>query len=500
MAEAWRAPAWAASLRARLLLALLALMGVSASVTGGASYWRALQQSEAQFDYQLMQMALSLRDHGEVADTRALADARLDFVVQIWSADGRHIYSSREHEQWPDQAVLGYADVQVGTQTWRTFGAATPLRVIQVAQPLAVRQRMATAAALQALVPVLGVALLLLLAGWWMIRYLLQPLELLAQHLRGRQADSLQKMSDANLPLELRPLVLALNDLLGRLQAAWAAQRQFVADAAHELRSPLTALKLQLHVLGLQSQTQIASNFEAPDAYSTMATSQKDQKNPSTDETLPSLATLADTVQRMSHLVEQLLLLARSEDAAAPHSTEPVDLAEVSRAQLTEVAALAHARSARLSLQASAPVWVHGQPLALASLLRNLLDNALLHNPPGVQVQVVVQPGRPGGPGVQWLVQDSGGGIAPAERERVFDRFYRASGPDVPGSGLGLAIVRAIAQRHGAQVLLGDCGMGGLQVAVQWPASSGNQSQRAPVAGALAQAGADDLATVGQRR
>lgn len=447
-----RGPAdWLGSLRARLLLALLALLTLSAVVTGLASYQHALRQSEAQFDYQLMQMALSLRDHGAVDDTRTLVDERLDFVVQIWSADGRMIYASNKHDTLPNSVTLGYADVLTPQQTWRTYSVVTPERVIQVAQPLAVRQRMAGDAALQALQPVAWVALMLLAASWWLTGFMLQPLQLLTQKIQGQEANLFEKLPEHPLPQELRPLVAALNGLLARLQDAWATQRTFVTDAAHELRSPLTALKLQLHLLQPQSRANDAPQVSPP---------------PQVDP--EQIHAMSESVARMSHLVEQLLLLARSEQAQPSEPTQTLDLAELSRQQLAEVAPLAHSRNATLTLDAPSPVPIQGQPRALGSLLRNLLDNALLHNPPGICVRVSVQAASAGS-GPVWVVEDSGNGIPATERERVFDRFYRCSANDSPGSGLGLAIVRAIAQQHGAQVQLHDSPLGGLRVSVRWP-------------------------------
>ena len=455
---------WLGSLRARLLLALLALLTLSAMVTGLASYQHALHQSEAQFDYQLMQMALSLRDHGEVSDTRALTDERLDFVVQIWSSDGRMIYASNKHETLPNRIALGYADVQTPQQTWRTYSVVTPERIIQVAQPVAARQRMAGDAALQALQPVAWVALLLLGASWWLTGFMLQPLQLLTQKIQGREANFLDKLPEQNLPQELRPLVAALNGLLTRLQAAWATQRNFVTDAAHELRSPLTALKLQLHLLQ-PSPANAVTPFSTSNALGAATTPAQPEPNPELWHNM------AESVARMSHLVEQLLLLARNEQAQPGEPTQRLDLAELSRQQLAEVAPLAHSRNATLTLDAPNPVQLQGQPLALGSLLRNLLDNALLHNPPGICVQVSVL-GNSDNSGPVWVVDDSGTSIPASERERVFDRFYRSSAPDSPGSGLGLAIVRAIAQQHGAQVQLQDSPLGGLRVCVRWPSTA----------------------------
>ncbi len=130
------------SIRARLLLAVLGMLAVAALVVGSVTYRNVRAETEALFDYQLRQMALSLRDQGEVAPAQAsaLADEQLDFVVQVWTADGRAIYASRAHAALPQRAQLGFADVTVAGQVWRSFSVATPSRVIQVAQPLAIRR------------------------------------------------------------------------------------------------------------------------------------------------------------------------------------------------------------------------------------------------------------------------------------------------------------------------------------------------------------------------
>ena len=139
------------SIRVRLLLSLLAMLAVAALVMGGVTYRSVLEQTESLFDYQLRQMALSLRDQGEIASSQAgaLADEQLDFVVQIWTVDGRSIYASRQHSTLPERALLGLADIKVNGQVWRTYGVATRDRVIQVAQPLHTRRQLAADAALR---------------------------------------------------------------------------------------------------------------------------------------------------------------------------------------------------------------------------------------------------------------------------------------------------------------------------------------------------------------
>ncbi|HJW12035.1 MAG TPA: ATP-binding protein [Albitalea sp.] len=428
------------SLRMRLLLALVGMLALAAVVMGGVTYRNVLAETEALFDYQLRQMALSLRDQGEIApdQVRAFADEQLDFVVQIWTADGRSIYASREHSALPARALLGLADVRVGGQTWRTFSVASPERVIQVAQPRQIRERLAADAALRSVAPLLFLVPVMALLVWWVVSLTLKPLRQVAADVRRRDALSLSPLATAGLPEEVSPLVTALNALLQRLSQSFDTQRAFVSDAAHELRSPLTALKLQLQLL--QRANDDASRAEAT-------------------------AALAAGIERAVRLVEQLLALARSEPGAPPATLAPLDLSEVVRQAVADSVPLALARGTRFELFADAPVTVVGEKTALAALARNLADNAVRYAPPGARVEVRVG-NEAGVPTLQ--VDDAGPGIPAAERERVFDRFYRRASNDEAGTGLGLAIVRSVAAMHGASVTLADSPLGGLRVTVRF--------------------------------
>jgi two-component system OmpR family sensor kinase/two-component system sensor histidine kinase QseC len=428
------------SIRARLLALLLAMLGLAALLMGGATYRNVLAETEALFDYQLRQMALSLRDQGEIAPDQAgaLADRELDFVIQIWSADGRSIYSTRPHDQLPTRALLGLADISVGEQAWRTFSVATGTRVIQVAQPRQIRRQLAADAALHAVAPLLGVMPLMALLSWWLASLTLRPLRQVAQAVNERDMQSLAPLPGHDLPDELAPLVNALNDLLQRLAQALDVQRAFVADAAHELRSPLTALKLQLRLL------------ERADDVATRDTAVK---------------TLGEGIDRTAWLVEQLLALARNEPGAPPLPFSRVDLAEITRKALAATVPQALARGSMLDLQADAPVPLDGDAVSLTVMVRNLVDNAVRHSPPGsrVEVSLTQEASAP-----VLVVDDAGPGIPADERERVFDRFYRRDSSTAEGSGLGLAIVRTVAQRHGATVTLGPSPLGGLRATVRF--------------------------------
>ena len=432
------------SIRGRLLLALLAALALAAAVMGAVTYRNVLAETEALFDYQLRQMALSLRDQGEMANEQAdaLADEQFDFVVQIWTVDGRSIYASRAHSALPARALLGLADVTVQGQTWRTFSVATRERVIQVAQPRQIRQRLAADAALRSAVPLLLLAPLMALAIWWLAALTLAPLRRVAAQVRERDEQSLQALPTTGLPDEVAPLVSALNALLQRLGLSLDTQRAFVSEAAHELRSPLTALKLQLQLL--TRATDDAGRAQA-------------------------VATLSTGIDRAARLVEQLLALARNEPGAPAATMQPLDLSEVVRQAVADSVPFAQSRGTEFELFAEAPVTISGDRNALAMLARNLADNAVRYSPLGarVELRVGLSDGLP-----TLTVDDAGPGIPPAERERVFDRFYRRNShhelSDEQGTGLGLAIVRSVAARHGAQVALGDSPLGGLRVTVRF--------------------------------
>jgi signal transduction histidine kinase len=428
------------SIRIRLLVSLMAMLLLAAAATGAVTYRNVLGETEALFDYQLQQMALSLRDQGEIAAAQAdsFADAQLDFVVQIWTVDGRRIYQSRPHSALPARALLGLATLNVEGRAWRTYSVATGERVIQIAQPVEIRERLAARAAWRSILPLLMMAPLAALGVWWLAARNLAPLDRLAGEVRSRDEQSLAPLAVGGLPDEVAPLAGALNALLERLRDSLDTQRAFVADAAHELRSPLTALKLQLELL------RRAGNDAERDA---------------------AREAIGAGIERASRLLEQLLALARSEPGAAPVVREKVDLVEVARGALAETVPFAASRRVEFELVAPAPIFVAGDAIALGLLVRNLADNAARYSPAGSRVEVSVETV---GSAALLRVDDAGPGIAEGERQRVFDRFYRRAERGETGSGLGLAIVRSVAETHAATVALARSPAGGLRVEVRF--------------------------------
>jgi two-component system OmpR family sensor kinase len=317
------------------------------------------------------------------------------------------------------------------------------------------RDQLAAHAAWQSLRPFLLLIPIMGALIWLLVGRGLAPIARLATAIGARTPAAMDPVSE-EVPVEVQPLVRALNDLLSRLQAALQAQRQLVADAAHELRTPLAALLLQTQLV---------------------------ERAATAPERSAALAELRLGLQRATRVVQQLLTLAREEPAALSTAVAPVALDALIDALLEEYRPLAAARSIAITRSAATPFpaaqppRVMGDEASLHTLFANLLDNALRYTPAGGAVTVAL---RQQGATLVVGIEDSGPGIPAQERERVFDRFYRRAGVEPEGSGLGLAIVKAIADRHGFKVALDSAPAGGLAVRIEAPAAAGS------AAGALA--------------
>ena len=437
------APSLRARLTGALLLAVLAFAALQAAVT----YRTARAETEALFDAQMQRIALSLSGSlgaGALSDDAPAAEtpAAREMIIQIWRADGVMLYRSPQGRLLPPQTVIGFSDTVAGGEPYRIYALRTATQVVQVAQQTEARGRMAGQLALRAVLPVALLAPVLMLIVWWVVGRAIGPIERVRRQVAARRPDDLAPLPTAGLPAEVRPLVGEMNGLLTRLSAAWDALTHFTADAAHELRSPLAALRLQAQSL---------------------------QRAP--DDATRAIATerLLAGIDRATRLVEQLLALARQEGAGEGAELVSLDLTALARNALADAEPEAARHAIALTLDApTAHVVLRADEAALAVLLRNLLGNALRHTPPRGQVRVGV---REEASVIDLTVEDSGPGIAPDERARVLDRFYRVPGTPGHGSGLGLAIVRAIAERHGAALTLdASPTLGGLRVMLRWPA------------------------------
>jgi two-component system sensor histidine kinase TctE len=317
------------------------------------------------------------------------------------------------------------------------FDQAEQPYVITVAETLGKRRDMVRAILASMLLPAAGVLALVALAAWLAVRQGLRPLAVLEQALHSRAPGQMVPLDMAQVPLELHSLVATLNGLLGRLEQATRAQQAFVADAAHQLRTPLAGLQSQIELLPRVD----ASNFGL------------------------AVEGLAVTTRRAIRLANQLLALSRSERDQATLQCQAVDLAG-----LVEAAAddwVHRAIAARIDLGFElAPAPLQGDGLLLHEMMQNLLDNALAYAGPDCVVTVATGSDRHHA----WFsIDDSGPGIAPEQREQVFGRFWRAPGSPGDGSGLGLAIVRQIALQHGGAVEVSASALGGARLVVRLP-------------------------------
>lgn len=430
------------SIRRRLLVWLLTIILLATTAAALSVYFKAQQEANDVFDHHLYEVAMALLDQpfaaGDILGTLDKESA-YDLVIQVWTADGVRRYFSRRHVDLPRASRPGLETVATREGSWRVFSLARDGLIIQVSQPQSIRRGLAAGIALRTVLPMLILLPVLGIAIWVIVGRGLQPLANVAAAVKRRNPDSLEPLTIARLPDEVVPVVNELNRLLAQLGQALEAQRAFTADAAHELRTPLTALQLQLEL------AQAASTPE---------------------ERATAHARLEGGIRRAIRLVEQLLTLARQEPGTRESTLATFELGTVAREVLARHAPLASARDIDLGMTHDEPATITGDPDGIAVLLGNLVDNAIRYTPGGGRVDVAVHAGDKG---AVLEVADTGSGIPEAERDRVFDRFYRRAGTGSPGSGLGLAIVRNIANRHGASVSLHDNPGGGLLVRVTFP-------------------------------
>lgn len=444
------------SIQRTLLWWLAAGLAAGIAVATGLIYAQARQEANALFDYQMKQVAAALPsqfpspmappfDGGNGSGASAdLLHADEDVVIHIWDGTGRSLYLSHSHPVLPPRAELGFSSVLTDSGEWRIYSVQLGPTVVQIAQPMSARRTLAAHMALRTVAPLLLLLPLLAWLIWMAVGRGLRPLREIATEVRARDANTLAPLALRQMPDEIAPLSDALNQLLARLAQAIDTQRAFVADAAHALRTPLAALQLQAQLV------------------------ERADSAPARQE---AVSQLRQGLERLTHLVAQLLTLARQEPGAAPPPHEPVDLRALAAGVIAEMSQAAIDRDIDLGLEADAAegAMVRGDADALRILLTNLIDNALHYIPAGGRIDVRVA--RLSDGGVELQVSDNGPGIPADERARVFDRFYRVPEAPTGGSGLGLAIVAEIVQSHGARVALEDAAPG-LRVRVTFPVAA----------------------------
>lgn len=432
------------SLRLRLILLLGTLIVGSAALLFLTTFQAAMQNANRMFDYHMEQMAHVIQDSGlEEIPWYSLSRFETnsyDFVIQIWNKEGARVYQTRVYRLLPEQAKLGFSNEFLESGEWRIYATQSDNQIVQVAQNMSARRDQAISFAVRTLWPVIPISILLFIAAWSVVSASLYPLNRISRDIAERSGESLDPVDVGGVPKEVLPLVQELNLLLSRMDQALQSQQRFVADAAHELRSPITALKLQVQTLA--RATDEASRAQG-------------------------ISRLLGGIDRISRLVEQLLALARHEPLSQQFETQEVSLNSCLEQAISDVMPLMASRDIELRQSKSEQASVLADPGSLRILIRNLLDNAARYIPEGGTIQTDIERDKDF---ILLKIQDSGSGIPRSERGRVFDRFFRVPGTVQTGTGLGLAIVKAIAERYKGTVELDNAELGGLLVKVKLPA------------------------------
>ncbi len=435
------------SIRKKLLRWLLVGQLLAVVLTGTLTFVYVRGEVADLFDDRLRQLAYSIPDIGPQLSSPPpltnLQDDDDDFVIQVWREDGTQLQLLNKKEGTPKLAEAGYSTHLSGKMLWRSYVLHHGERLIQISQPYSDRIEMSTGVALGAIAPVL--ILILALGGlvWISVNRGLRPLQELTRDLGLRRPYSLEPLDTERLPDEVTPLGLALNGLLERLAEALEGQRKFIADAAHELRTPLAAVKLQVQLLERATEEQAR---------------------------VRAIEHIRAGSTRASHLVTQLLTLARMEPQTRQRPFGQVDLSALMKSVVVDHAPAARQRAIDLGVNQDQAVTLLGDGESLRITLSNLIDNAIRYTPPGGQVDVSLYQDIQA---VRLEVVDTGPGIPVSDREEVFARFYRRPGTKELGSGLGLAIVQEIVKHHRGTVSLAEgANQTGLKVSINLPIDS----------------------------
>jgi signal transduction histidine kinase len=425
------------SLRRALLLWLVPVFVVVGAAAAAAAYWSYARMVDAFMDDQMQQLATSIAANQGVRPAPQNAE-RIHkwgaYAVQVYGPDGGLLAASFPDAKVPLLAQPGFHDVTEAGSRWRVYtqpAGTTGGQGVQVLQSGRFRAQLAAERAGAAVAPVLLLLPLSLLVLWAVARAMSMALGDIARQAAQQDEHHISELPVERVPQEIAPLVVSFNSLLRRLREAFVTQRRFVQDAAHELRTPIAAIALQL-----ENMRQDVSCPAAAGRYDQLETG----------------------VRRAQRLVEQMLRLSRQE-AAGADGVAFVDLQVQLRESITTLIGLADQRHIDLGFEGPSssadPVTLRCAPGDLRSLVDNLIENALRYTPQGgvVDVRLLREDGR-----VAVEVVDTGPGIPQELLPRVFDRFFRVPGTSAEGSGLGLSIAQAAAQRCGLSLTLRNRG------------------------------------------
>ena len=430
------------SLQVRLALALSAVLVLFALVAGGLSFYKAFQEANELQDDILRQVAALIRQQGGAAAIEEAGgvlkdlDLDIDVMVQALEPNGRYGDNRRKRRKQkldlPENLAPGLHTLTLDDDTYRILlSEQHDGQGFVVAQETDLRDDLAYESAERTVMPLLLLIPVLIGIVFWLVRRMFKPIKHLAQQIDGRDEHDLSPITQTHLPSEIQPFVGAINGLLVKVDQSMQQQRRFVADAAHELRTPMTALSLQAEHLANAPMSETAQQ---------------------------RVIDLRKGIDRSRHLLDQLLGLARAQEQErmAQQNTpeQPIPLISVRdayREVLGNLMPLIDDKQMDIGLLEGEDVKVRIPKFELFTIIRNLVDNAIRYTPAEGQIDLSVTAQN------QWAileVSDSGPGIAATERERVLEPFYRALGTEQQGSGLGLSIVQTLVKKSGGTISL----------------------------------------------
>lgn len=421
-----------------VLISAFVLLNFIAALKG---YERGALATEALLDQHLRDIAHILIDQPD----QDLAEGKYndgDLIYQVFVGHSQTHLPALNDRMPITPLIPGYGYVNFNHQRWRSYVLFAQEKNIWLIVAVPEKQRIQitegiVVSAVQPIllgIPVAGIVI------WVIVGYGLRPIKLLSQQLENKRAEDLQPILLTNTPKELAPLTDAMNQLLERLEQAFTREKDFAANAAHELRTPISNLKIHLHNLAT-SRTQQGTEFDSMEA----------------------------AIDQLAHLVEQLLNLYRTSPALIFNQKQPLDLEALTQEIMANQFPLSEQKHQELELIAK-PIKLEANAQALSTLFGNLLSNAIKYTPEHGSIQVTIAETSEG---IEWKIADSGPGIAEDKRQRVFERFYRIDQHEfqrIPGSGLGLAIVADIVQLLNAKLTLTQSAtLSGLEVTVCIP-------------------------------
>jgi len=430
------------TIRKQLLIGLMSGVIIAILAVGIGSYLKVRHELNEIFDYQLKQIVRSFPENmsfqpSETSDRHP----GKKIVVQVWDRHNYLAFTSNPAKDLPRYSDTGFFEISFNNQRWRVYSEENFQQRVQVAQLIADREKIEFSLAMRSLIPFLILIPVLMLLIWFVVGRSLQPLKHLANSLEERSADALHHVNTEGYPPEILPIVEAMNALFSRVENSIQLQRMFVADAAHELRTPLAALKLQLQLV---------------------------EKSEDNEERARGMHKLHERLNRATHLVQQLLTLARHSSGSEQENRVTVSLSELAKQSVSDFSLLAENKNIDLGVDIIHPgLTVSGYPDALRVMLNNLVDNAIRYTRNNGRIDVIVceEDHAP-----CLIVADTGIGVPPEDRERIFDRFFRCTGTEQSGSGLGLAIVKNIVDQHHASIRVFDAEHGcGLRFCITFP-------------------------------